>query len=77
MAEHIVLDQTYVKVMPNSLTFEEAAAMPYLIMQVWELLAVRANLGPGHLDPGQRKKKVLIVGGLRCIEILSALLAKQ
>jgi NADPH:quinone reductase-like Zn-dependent oxidoreductase len=54
-AEYIAIDQDDVAPKPNSLTPEEAAAVPLVALAAWQILVDRA-----HLRPGQ---KVLVHAG--------------
>jgi NADPH:quinone reductase-like Zn-dependent oxidoreductase len=54
-AEFIAIDQDDVAPKPNSLTLQEAAAVPLVALAAWQILVDRA-----HLQPGQ---KVLVHAG--------------
>jgi NADPH:quinone reductase-like Zn-dependent oxidoreductase len=54
-AEYIAIDQDDVAPKPNSLTLEEAAAVPLVALAAWQILVDRT-----HLQPGQ---KVLVHAG--------------
>lgn len=54
-AEYIAIDQDDVAPKPNSLTLQEAAAVPLVALAAWQILVDRA-----HLQPGQ---KVLVHAG--------------
>ena len=60
--------------MPSSLTFEEAASIPYTLMYVWDILVTQGELIP-HKKANTRSK-MLICGGLRPTEMLALQLAK-
>lgn len=70
----IVLPIELLKKMPSSLTFEEAASIPYTLMYVWDILVTQGELIP-HKKANTRSK-MLICGGLRPTEMLALQLAK-
>lgn len=47
-AEHIAIDQADIALKPNSLTMEEAAAVPLVALAAWQLLVELAQVKPGH-----------------------------
>lgn len=47
-AEHIAVDQADIALKPNSLTMEEAAAVPLVALAAWQLLVELAQVKPGH-----------------------------
>ena len=47
-AEFIAIDRDDVAPKPNSLTLEEAAAVPLVALAAWQILVDRAHLQPGH-----------------------------
>lgn len=58
-AELIAVDQDDIAPKPDSLTFEEAAAVPLVALAAWQMLVDRA-----HLQPGQRVLVHAGAGGL-------------
>ena len=59
--------------MPHSLTFEEAATVPYTLMYVWDILVTQGELIP--YKKANHRTKLLICGGLRPTEMLALQLA--
>jgi NADPH:quinone reductase-like Zn-dependent oxidoreductase len=47
-AEYIAIDQDDLALKPNSLTMEEAAAVPLVALAAWQLLVVLAQVEPGQ-----------------------------
>jgi NADPH:quinone reductase-like Zn-dependent oxidoreductase len=47
-AEYIGIDQADIALKPNSLTMEEAAAVPLVALAAWQLLVELAQVKPGH-----------------------------
>lgn len=72
MGNYVVLPEEYVRPMPKSLTFEDAASIPYTLMTAWEMLVTQGGIEPNN----KNKKKVLICGGLRPTEMVAVQLAK-
>ena len=70
----MVVPLEYVKKMPVSLQFHQAAAIPYTLMAVWDILVTQGRLIPRYdANAGTR---VLICGGLRATEMLCAQFAR-
>lgn len=62
-----VLDSSFIRLLPDSLTFEAGATLPYSGMVVWDLLVTSGGLGPG---PQSKGKTVFLWGGVRAVERL-------
>ena len=74
LGNSIVLPIELLKTMPHSLTFEEAATLPYTLMYVWDILVTHGELIP--YKKANNRTKLLICGGLRPTEMLALQLAK-
>ena len=70
----IVLPIELLKTKPHSLSFEEAATIPYTLMHVWDILVTQGELIP--YKKANTRTKVLICGGLRPTEMLALQLSK-
>ena len=58
-AEFVVTTANHVVRMPTSLSFQEAAALPYVASTVWQALVEKAGLNPQNA----RNKRVFVQGG--------------
>jgi len=67
-AEYVVIDERLVARKPESLSFEEAAAVPLVLITAWEALHDRARVREGH--------HVLIHGGAGGVGHMAIQLAK-
>jgi len=74
LASFLVLDQSHVRPLPPSLTYEAGATLPYVGMVCWDLLVTMANLGP---RPASKGASVFIWGGVRALERLCVQLCKE
>jgi NADPH:quinone reductase-like Zn-dependent oxidoreductase len=79
LGNYVVLPEEFVRKMPVSLDFEEAATLPYTLMCVWDILVTQGGLKPiknANASGASGGNQVLICGGLRPQELLSLQLAK-
>lgn len=58
-AEYVISTCDQVVLKPKSLSFEQAAAIPYVACTVWDALVTKAGLGP----ESSKGKKVFVQGG--------------
>jgi len=72
-AEYQVIDERIVGRKPNSLSIEEAAAMPLTSLTAWEILFDRIRISP-EKDKG---KSILIIGGAGGVGSIAIQLAKK
>jgi len=68
LSNYLVLEKEFVRKLPDELSFEGGATLPYVGMVCWDLLVSLGGLGP---YPSSRGKKVFIYGGVRALERLS------
>jgi len=72
-AEYQIIDERIVGKKPNTLSIEEAAAIPLTALTAWEILFDRIRINP-EKDKG---KTVLIIGGAGGVGSIAIQLAKQ
>lgn len=75
LGNYIVLSRDLVRTMPQSLSFESAATLPYSSMFAWELLVSHGGLNAN--GKGNEGKRVFVWGGVRGMERILIQLAKQ
>lgn len=68
LSNYLVLDKEFVRKMPDELSFEGGATLPYVGMVCWDMLVTLGGLGP---YPSSQGKTVFIWGGVRALERLS------
>ncbi len=68
-AEHVCVDESLLARKPESLSFEQAAAAPLVLITAWEALHDRARIASGQ--------KVLVVGGAGGVGHVAIQLVKQ
>lgn len=68
LANFLVLDRDFVRLLPASVSFEGGATLPYSGMVAWDMLVTCGGLGPRTQS---RDKTVFIWGGVRALERLS------
>lgn len=71
-AEYHLVDERIVGKKPESLTFEEAAAMPLTAITAWEALFDRMNVGMNS----DQQKSLLVIGGAGGVGSIAIQLAK-
>lgn len=72
-AEYVISTPAQVVPKPKSLSFEQAAALPYVTCTVWNALVTKAGLGPDNA----KDKKVFVQGGSGGIGSLAIQLLKS
>lgn len=72
-AEYVISSPHQVVHMPQRLSFEQAAALPYVACTVWDALVMKAGLGP----ESSKNKKVFVQGGAGGIGSLAIQLLKS
>lgn len=72
MSHFIVLNQDLIKKLPETLTFESGATLPYCGMVAWDMLVTSGGLGPQS-----KGKSVFIWGGVRALERLAIQLCHE
>src|SRR5690606_37435414 len=55
-----VVDERLISHMPDSLSFDQAAALPLTAITAWEILFDRFRV---HLAPPSRQQSILVIGG--------------
>lgn len=73
-AQYQLVDERIVGVMPNTLNFAQAAALPLTAITAWESFFERLHIDPNGKDAG---KTLLIVGGAGGVGSIGIQLAKQ
>ena len=74
-SEYQGIDERIVGRKPQSLSFEEAAALPLTTITAWESLFERLGLAP--YPAGQENKSILIIGGAGGVGSIAIQLAKK
>lgn len=72
MSHFVVLNQDLIKKLPETLTFESGATLPYCGMVAWDMLVTSGGLGPQS-----KGKSVFIWGGVRALERLAIQLCHE
>lgn len=75
MAELAVLPGAWVERLPDSLSWEGGATVPYSALVTWGAMVWRGGLTPGRCDEGRYVKKVLIVDSCTSTGCLAVQLA--